>query len=474
MPDLELWMRVGQPLEAVLSDQEQILDAWQSGGVRGLVIGRLVFQPNSPAAASGAWGGNRQDAVWAFAPNHTVYRRWDVPPPPDPPEQFPERREQLDRLIERAKGRGWPVYLFEPGAGAGPPASGGRSSSRHLLTDDRHRRAYLARLEDTLTQFPQADGAILDGPEWGYEIEPGHRANLFDDVGPEVEPAAREMGIDYQRLVGASDRLLQRLHKISREIATLGAGGGVFNALNLLGHDPGIVSWFAFRARTMTAFYRQVHQVTEALSRARSRQVKLALGPRMPSLSALCGYDFPAISPMFDLVLPKLYIWDRGVDGLYGTVRRYVRTLMDWNPGLWEPEAFAAVKALLGIALPGTDGAPGHTMTALRELERGFPDAFFANWLTDEVKRAIAAADGYPWKILPWVDAGRRPHGGDSIIAADLRRILVATKDGGARQILYHNHAHLSASEWSVLTEFCGTAWRQGEGLYGRYVPPDG
>ncbi|MGH2351753.1 MAG: hypothetical protein ACRDJN_09090, partial [Chloroflexota bacterium] len=48
MPELEVWMRVGQPLEPVLADHERILDAWQSGGVRGLVVGRLAFLPEYP------------------------------------------------------------------------------------------------------------------------------------------------------------------------------------------------------------------------------------------------------------------------------------------------------------------------------------------------------------------------------------------------------------------------------------------
>ena len=53
-----------------------------------------------------------------------------------------------------------------------------------MITDEGRRRAYLARLEDTLTQFPQVDGAILDGPEWGYEIDPNHRSYLFADLPP--------------------------------------------------------------------------------------------------------------------------------------------------------------------------------------------------------------------------------------------------------------------------------------------------
>jgi hypothetical protein len=390
--------------------------------------------------------------------------------PPEPAQTFPKRIARLRSLMESAKRRGWPVYIFEPAAGLGPPA-GLPGAGGPLITDEGKRRAYLARLEDTVTQFPEADGVILDGPEWGYEITPGHRSNLFDDLPPEVAPAVEAMGLDYQRLVAAKDRLFQRLHKLTREIATLSAPGGVFTSLSMIGDDPGIVSWFAFRSRSLTNFYRQVQQLCEALTRARGRQVKLGIGPRTPAFSALCGYDFPAIAPMFDLILPKIYIWNRGFDGLYGTVGRYVSTLADWNPGLWEPEAFAAVRALFGLSLPSAE--PGQRMAGLRELERGFPDQFFAEVIADEVRRSIAAADGYPWKVLPWVDAGRRPHAGDPVTAHDLRRILLAAKEGGARHLLYHNHGHLTAAEWSVLSDYCGSAWRAGQGLYGSYLPPD-
>ena len=146
MAELEVWMRVGQPLEPLLADQERILDAWQSGGVRGLVVGRLAFltdypddlqPPDARGSAAGAthppsWGGGRAGTVWAFAPNHTVYRRWGVEPPPDPEETFPRRRELLTQLLESVKRRGWSIYLFEPAAGAGPPAPGlpGRGRAR--------------------------------------------------------------------------------------------------------------------------------------------------------------------------------------------------------------------------------------------------------------------------------------------------------------------------------------------------------
>ena len=37
------WIRIGQPLEAVMSDYERIFDSWEQGGIRGLVFGRLLF-----------------------------------------------------------------------------------------------------------------------------------------------------------------------------------------------------------------------------------------------------------------------------------------------------------------------------------------------------------------------------------------------------------------------------------------------
>ena len=36
---LEAWMRIGQPLERVVDDFARIFDAWEAGGVKGLLAG---------------------------------------------------------------------------------------------------------------------------------------------------------------------------------------------------------------------------------------------------------------------------------------------------------------------------------------------------------------------------------------------------------------------------------------------------
>ena len=173
---------------------------------------------------------------------------------------LPRRRERLTQLLDSVKRRGWPIYIFEPAAGTGPPAPGLPGAGGPLITDEGRRRAYLARLEDTVSQFPQVDGVILDGPEWGYEIAAGPPLRPLPRSAPRRwSPRPRPWASTTAAGRRRSDRLHQRLHKLNREVATLSAGGGVFSGLSLIGNDPGIVSWFTFRSRALTAFYRHVH-----------------------------------------------------------------------------------------------------------------------------------------------------------------------------------------------------------------------
>ena len=50
---LEAWIRIG-PMEPVMDDYQRVFDAWETGGIRGLVFGRLSFldeegRPSIPA-----------------------------------------------------------------------------------------------------------------------------------------------------------------------------------------------------------------------------------------------------------------------------------------------------------------------------------------------------------------------------------------------------------------------------------------
>src|SRR3954464_12982629 len=75
-PRLVPWMYMIWPLEQWLTDYRRILDAWEQGGVRGIVIGPLRFWDGEPKfdftySRSGA-------RIQAFAPDRGIYRKHGV------------------------------------------------------------------------------------------------------------------------------------------------------------------------------------------------------------------------------------------------------------------------------------------------------------------------------------------------------------------------------------------------------------
>ena len=103
------------------------------GGVKGLVIGRLLFQG--------------EGTTHPLLSQSTVYRKGKSQPrraSRDLPRAAPSSTQLID----------------EPKEEAGPYTSSPRprrlrQRSRKLLSDETERRAYLARLEDAITQFPR-------------------------------------------------------------------------------------------------------------------------------------------------------------------------------------------------------------------------------------------------------------------------------------------------------------------------------
>jgi hypothetical protein len=443
---MRLWMDVMRHLEPVVDDHERLFDAWEAGGVDGLVIGPMTFA----------------DKRFTFDPDPAVYARfgletprpdgtslwWPAPAPGDAPTDPPEseRRARLERALTRAKDRGWQMWLFCPHYGA--PAGRGP-----LLVDDATRTAVAARLVDCMEHYPMADGAVLDGPELGYEIAPFHqnrRSYIFDDLPPAVAEGAERLGYDYARLVGAKDRLFDRLHRLSdREVRLWGGGaGGFLGAFGLLGNDPALAEWLAFRMDALTETYRRLGELAKGHAR---RPLGLAAGPRTAAFASLCGYDYARLEGCLDVLLPKHYFWHRGFDGMYGTVARYVQTLCAWNAGLSEEGALRVVGALFGIELPG--------VATLADFDRGFPQEFYDRVVTRETERALAAF-GDPERVCPWVDAGRKPHDGEPFTAHDLDRLLGAAEGAGLHRFLYHHHGNLTAGEWAVISARCGRPWQ--------------
>ena len=463
---MKLWMAVMRDLELVMNDCERILDAWAEGGVDGLGIGPLAFSvgtlgkgglPEDDQTDGMAVAPTSQEGppIAVFDPNPSVYARFDVEPPPPPQQTAPEKRAQLDKMLRAAKDRGISIYIIYADSGAGPGGDG------HHFEDEKSMRARLARAVDTLEQFPMADGAIMDGPEWGYEIDVNHlnrRSYLFDDLPASVAPLCDRLGYDFGALTGAKDRLFELLHNLDPKRVRLHGEGGLLGGYHLLGADPDLMAWMNFKVDSLTAFFRYMRQ---GLAAELSRPIEVGVGPRCPAFAPLCGYDAARLGEFMDFLLPKFYFWHRGFDGFVGTVYRYVEVLRQWNAGLSVGDALKVVKGLFGIALPGVHEAI--------DFENALSPEFYQQIVARETARSIAAV-GDPQRIVPWVETGRHPHDGDPMSAADLRQLLEAARAGGLERFLFHHMGHLTPAEWTVISETCGQRW---DPMKSSYKPAD-
>ncbi|MHB9033264.1 MAG: hypothetical protein ACYC6L_09470 [Anaerolineae bacterium] len=447
---MKLWMDVMRELELVLDDYPRLFDAWEEGGVNGLVIGPLTFAAAKLLPVSGTrYVEGTTPPCAPFDPDPAVYKRFGVVPPPPPPDNAPAKRALLEKMLTTAKNRGWTVLIFQAGTGAGP--GGG-----NLITDERSQAAMTARMVDTLAHFPMVDGAVMDGPEWGYEIDErfyNRRSLIFDNLPVEIGTSCRALGYDYPALVAAKDRFYERLHHLTPSLVAAMAEGGLFGSFALCGHDLDLLAWFNYRIDSLTTFFKNVRSgIASELP-----QAIVGCGPRSASFAPLCGYDMTRLAEFMDILLPKHYFWYRGFDGMLGTVGRYVQVLTRWNPGLSDADALLVVNALFGLRLPGVN--------QLSDLEMALTPEFCAQVVTRETRMALNAVDK-PEQIVPWVDAGRMPHDGDPVSAGFLDMMLRAAQSAGLQRCLYHHAGNLTAGEWSVMSALCGKRWDPSESSY--------
>lgn len=435
-PRLVPWMYMIYPLEQWLSEPRRILDAWESGGVRGIVIGPLRFWDGPPTfdftyRRAGA-------TISAFAPDPAIYRKHGV----DPPENIrldAAKEKQLHILLDDIRRRGWELMLFGPGH------YGRRKSAQQ---DPFGAISLSAGVEDTLRALPQASGVIIDGAgEHHYELAFHHGGELFE-IRDHHRAIYTHLGFDIPRMERGMNHLKARFHSLTPSLVRFHQYGGMLGGMSLFDLNEDALYWLRMRQESTL---RNMAAIRGELDRL-PRKTKLGTIPRSAAFSVLTTQDYQKTHRFFDYIFPKHYYWHRGFDGMYGTVARWVATLHEWNPSLTEEDCFAVVKLLFGIQFPG--------VRKLSDLENGFPDAFFDEVVFHETRRALDAT-GDPNKVIAWVSTGRNPHAGDPMPAHDLSRLLVASHRAGLKRFIYHPDVNLGAAEWKVISRLCGKEWME-------------
>lgn len=423
---MEAWVFTcsDSPLEHWLEDYEQRFDAWEAGGVRGLVVGRMAFrQPDGTT-------------IPAWAPDPRVYAAHGAEPPePEPRDLDKERR--LQGMLDNAAARGWQITIF---TGTGSTAT----------------------VQDLMNAFPQASGVIADGPgENHYELAFHHGGELLE-VRPGEEDRFAAIGGDIDRIHRGIKHLRDRLHNLTPAMVRYHADGGMLGSMLLFDVNEDVLYWLRKRQERARFDWQQMREHVDGVD----RKVELGGIPRAVTWSSLTGQNYHQMSEYFDYIFPKHYFWHRGMDGMYGTIARWVKRLNNWNPSLTEADCFSVVKAMFGIELPG--------IRELMDMDMGFPDEFFTQVVYNETRRALAAIED-PDKVIAWVSTGRNPHGGDQMRPRDLHGILSASKAAGLKRFLYHPEPDFGAAEWNIIASMCGKPWDEHAGGWwpSASVPPE-
>jgi hypothetical protein len=425
------WIFTHDPLEHWMNDYRRIFDAWEEGGVRGIIVGRLQF-----VQADGT-------RIPTFPADPQVYRTFGVDPPPETLRD-PEKEKRLSAMLDDAASRGWHIMIF---------GSGRRGGARPLAEDPHGAVGFAAGVQDTMNAYPQVHGVIIDGAgEHHYELAFHHGGELFEVREYERERLAH-LGADIDRLERGITHLYERFHNLTPSLVRYHRPAGVLAGLSLFDINEDALYWLRTRQETALGFMAAVRQQIDRLN----RRVELGTIPRTATFSVLTAQDYQKTHPYFDYIFPKHYFWHRGFDGMYGTVARWVQKIAEWNPGLTEDDCFAVVTAWFGLELPGVH--------SLADMELGFPDEFFSEVVYAETRRALEAV-GDDNKVIIWVSTGRRPHGGDAMPTRDLYRILTTSERAGLKRFVFHPDPDLGAAEWSVISGLCGTRWKEDPGGY--------
>lgn len=459
---MKYWLSHIRNLETFIDDHERLLDIWEAGGVDGLVVGPLQFGTGERLAHSRGLRAFSPptDTRVIFDPDPRFYDMFSTTTPTAPPGDDRELRARLRTAFDAVVARGWELWLFDPFTGAAGLPDINDNAERIL--DPAARRAFKARMLDTVAAFPMATGVIIDGPAWGFEITEidyvvmAERRRLFEL--PASAAVCAQLGYDRGALQAAADHLEHRLHHLSPGEVRLHAAGGAGGAAQLFG-GPGFTEWLRFRSDALTSFYADMKAT---LVEHAGREVGLAVCPRTPAIGPVAGYDYARCGEIVDVVMPKLYWWQRGYDGLVGTAWRWASTLTQWNPELSVADACAVTRAFFGDSMPLVD--------ELIDFDRVIDAAWVREVTMRETTRALAVIGGNA-RVVPWVDSGRAPHDGDPMTAAHLDALLEAAASCGIQQATYFNSTKMSPADWTVLSHHGGASWHPSQTP--GWVPPD-
>ncbi len=380
----------------------------------------------------------RCKVVGSFRPTRELYSDTAIRPP-DMPGGMEKKAQALAKALQEGADRGFKIYAFNTDTGTWPEELGEQG-----CFNNPHRLTYVvARARDYKRHYPAMAGIVLDGPDYRWEIKPEHRDDLFLRFCTcrYCQEAAGAMGLDLLSIKASLDQVRERLHRLTPQavVSFLKTQRGIADALDWVFSEPDMLDLLRFRMATVEQHLKGVYQRIKA----HMPDFQVGVGSRTPALTPLTGHNLRRTREYSDFQLPKLYLWMGGVAGFRGTVYNYVRTLMDWNPGLTEELCVRLVEHLFGVKLP-SDYPP-------QDYSKEATDRFFSETVAGEIQKMLYLTGG-PEKLSPWV--GQEHFGSLWVTPGELRRLLEVMAEQGLTRYTYFVYHEMTDEVWNMVKEF--------------------
>ncbi len=411
--------------------------------------GNVYPQPeDSHPRGLAAMGGERVNRVptAAFNPTPEFYEGLSWSPPTMPSHLAPDA-EKLGEALRLGKSKGFSIYVVDDkgyflhgGFGSGKLDTTRRTPS---FTDPEMPGMTVARARDTAKHFPEVTGLLLDGPDFKWEIKPGHRDDLWVEQidTPEYRSFAESRGMDFQSILDGREHFKEFLHGFNPDYARkfIKESPGALASHAWWGSHPKFKDWFEFKQQSVE------WSVSSSYTGVKRHLPELQVGnsSRLPFAEPLTGHNTKRKQKYIDFQQPKQYWWSGGVAGFRGTIVNWVDTLVDWNPGLDHELASELFGAMFDFPMPEDYPVGSYDDEAT--------DRWFETSVRDQTHKMLDNSGG-PDRYMPWV--GLEHFGSNWLTASELDRLLTEMRAQGATRYCYFIYNSMKPDIWEVIQKY--------------------
>ncbi len=382
----------------------------------------------------------------AFHPTPEFYKdlNWE---PPTMPLHLTSQSEQLSSALDMGKSKGFTIYAVDDkgyflhgGFGSGTLDLNKRTPS---FTDPDMPAMTVARARDTAKHFPQVTGLFLDGPDFKWEIKPGHRDDLWVEPidTPENRDFASKNGIVFQKVLDGREYFKEFLHEFTPDYARKFSAHfqGALADHDWWRNHSKFANWYLFKQAAVEWSVSSSYQgVKKHLP-----HIQVGNSSRLPFVEALTGHNSVRKQNYIDFQQPKQYWWSGGVAGFRGTIVNWVNTLADWNNGLDTEQAANLFGSMFNYPMPANYPVSHYSLEAT--------DEWFDTSIHDQTAKMISNSGGQE-HCLPWV--GLEHFGSNWLTASELDRLLGEMHSQGATRYCYFIYNSMEPEIWDVIQKY--------------------